>query len=91
MYKRLGHANFVKDLVIRVANSQIKQSYGNRKITIGTQCGMTLWQSVHKWNEFECRPVLSGKYIIGQSLGAEYLAIAELSVFIAGESNVILI
>ena len=73
-----------KDVAVRISNSQVKSSMGRVRITAGTMCGNLMKWSYAKWSNHFCRPALSGRYVIVQSLGPSFLALGEVSIFIHG-------
>ena len=72
------------NVVVRISNTPVKSSAGTAKITVGTQCGYPMRTGDFKFANIGCSPAISGQYIIVQTLGKEYLALGEISIFTAG-------
>ena len=70
---------------VRIGNSRVSSSQGQRKITINTKCGLTSAEkTTYPDQKFYCNPPITGKYMSIQSLTNAGLSMGEVNIYQKG-------
>ena len=86
MFKRHGYPDRTTNVEARIGNTPLLWS-STGQIKVNEKCGTTSSNNPKMVEEFNCFPPLDGKYLSLQNMKAQYMNIAELTIFKSGRQS----